>query len=108
LLGGLDAEVASVERLLRIEESSRSIGYLLKDRWATWPKLAEALRRVAVGEVVIDSHVIDRFVGTPTRRQPLRESHPHERRGLVMGGSPVVGPGEVGIDGSVAVVMHVI
>jgi DNA-binding NarL/FixJ family response regulator len=76
------AEVAYVERLLNLEEHSRSVGYLLKDRVGDVDELAAALNRVAAGEVVIDSSIIDRLMARRRRQDPLDALSPHERRVL--------------------------
>jgi DNA-binding NarL/FixJ family response regulator len=75
-------EVAYVERLLNLEEHSRSVGYLLKNRVGDVNELAEALNRVAAGEVVIDSNIIDRLMARRRRQDPLDALSPHERRVL--------------------------
>lgn len=81
ILSGV-AEVAYVERLLNLEEHSRSVGYLLKDRVGDVDELAGALNRVAAGEVVIDSSIIDRLMARRRRQDPLDALSPHERRVL--------------------------
>jgi DNA-binding NarL/FixJ family response regulator len=81
ILSGV-AEVAYVERLLNLEEHSRSVGYLLKDRVGDVDELAAALNRVAAGEVVIDSSIIDRLMARRRRQDPLDALSPHERRVL--------------------------
>lgn len=81
ILSGI-AEVAYVERLLNLEEHSRSVGYLLKDRVGDVDELAAALNRVAAGEVVIDSTIIDRLMARRRRQDPLDALTPHERRVL--------------------------
>jgi DNA-binding NarL/FixJ family response regulator len=81
ILSGV-AEVAYVERLLNLEEHSHSVGYLLKDRVGDVDELAAALNRVAAGEVVIDSTIIDRLMARRRRQDPLDALSPHERRVL--------------------------
>jgi DNA-binding NarL/FixJ family response regulator len=81
ILSGV-VEVAYVERLLNMEEHSRSVGYLLKERVGDVDELVEALHRVAAGEVVIDSYVIDRLMARRRRQDPLDALSPHERRVL--------------------------
>jgi DNA-binding NarL/FixJ family response regulator len=81
ILSGI-AEVAYVERLLNLEEHSRSVGYLLKDRVGDVDELATALDRVVAGEVVIDSTIIDRLMARRRRQDPLDALSPHERRVL--------------------------
>jgi DNA-binding NarL/FixJ family response regulator len=76
------AEVAYAERLLKLEERSRSIGYLLKDRVGNVDELVDALNRVTKGEVVIDPSIIDRLMTRRRRQDPLEALNPHERRVL--------------------------
>jgi DNA-binding NarL/FixJ family response regulator len=76
------AEVAYAERLLNLEERSRSIGYLLKDRVGDVDELVDALNRVTSGEVVIDPSIIDRLMKRQRWQDPLKGLSPHERRVL--------------------------
>jgi DNA-binding NarL/FixJ family response regulator len=76
------AEVAYAERLLNMEEQSRSVGYLLKDRVGNVDELVDALTRVTAGEVVIDPSIIDRLMTRRRRQDPLDALSPHERRVL--------------------------
>jgi DNA-binding NarL/FixJ family response regulator len=76
------AEVAYAERLLNLEERSRSIGYLLKDRVGNVDELVDALNRVTSGEVVIDPSIIDRLMKRRRWQDPLDALSPHERRVL--------------------------
>lgn len=78
------AEVAHAERLLNIEEHSRAVGYLLKERVGNLTELIEALHRVAAGEVVVDSYLIDRLMARRRVDDPLGRLTPHERRVLAM------------------------
>jgi len=78
------AEVAYAERLLAIEENSRSLGYLLKERVGNLTELVQALHRVAAGEVVIDPYVIARLMARPRSDNPLARLTAHERRILAM------------------------
>jgi DNA-binding NarL/FixJ family response regulator len=65
------AEVAYAEWLLSMQDDSRAIGYLLKERVGNLSELVEALQRVASGEVLIDSYVIDRLMKRPRNDDPL-------------------------------------
>ncbi len=76
------AEVAYAERLLNLEDRSRSVGYLLKDRVGNVDELVDALNRVTAGEVVIDPSIIDRLMARRRRHDPLDALSPHERRVL--------------------------
>ncbi|GIG90653.1 response regulator transcription factor [Plantactinospora endophytica] len=78
------AEVAYAERLLSLEEESRAVGYLLKERVGELAELVGALRRVASGEVLIDSYIIDRLMKRRRTRDPLATLTPHERRILAL------------------------
>jgi DNA-binding NarL/FixJ family response regulator len=82
LILSLYAEVSYAERLLNIEEHSRAIGYLLKERVGNVDELIESLKRVAAGEVVIDPYIIDRLMARQRRQDPLDALSPHERRVL--------------------------
>jgi DNA-binding NarL/FixJ family response regulator len=74
------AEVEYAERLLNLEEHSRSVGYLLKERVGTIAELVEAIHRVVAGEVVIDPSIIDRLMARRRRHDPIEALSPHERR----------------------------
>lgn len=78
------AEVAYAERLLGIEEHTRSVGYLLKERVGNVDELVESLHRVVAGEVVIDPYLIDRLMARRRRQDPLDALSPHERRILAL------------------------
>ena len=75
-------EVAYAERLLNLEDRSRSVGYVLKDRVGNVDELADALNRVTAGEVVIDPSIIDLLMARRRRQDPLDALSPHERRVL--------------------------
>jgi DNA-binding NarL/FixJ family response regulator/class 3 adenylate cyclase len=60
-----------------IGESPERVGYLLKDRISNVSELADAVRRVASGEVVIDPQVIGRLLRR--RRDPLEALTEEER-----------------------------
>lgn len=78
------AEVAYAERLLSMQQHSYAVGYLLKERVGNLTELANALRRVAAGEVLIDSHIIDRLMNRRRLQDPLDTLTPHERRILTL------------------------
>jgi DNA-binding NarL/FixJ family response regulator len=67
-----------------IREDPRGIGYLLKDRVTRIADLAEAVRRVAAGESVIDPEVVARLLGRPRRHSPIDELTPRERDVLAL------------------------
>jgi DNA-binding NarL/FixJ family response regulator len=68
--------------LLRDDPSG--IGYLLKDRVTRIDDLADAVRRVAAGESVIDPEVVARLLGRPRAHTPLDELTPREREILAL------------------------
>jgi DNA-binding NarL/FixJ family response regulator len=78
------AEVTYAERLLNMEEDSRALGYLIKERVGNLDDLVDALSRVAAGEVVIDSLIIDRLMKRRRRPDPLDHLTPQERRILAL------------------------
>lgn len=62
-----------------IRDDPSGIGYLLKDRVTRLDDLADAVRRVAAGESVIDPEIVGRLLGRPRRQSPLDELTPRER-----------------------------
>jgi DNA-binding NarL/FixJ family response regulator len=78
------AEVAYAERLLSMEDESRALGYLLKERVGNLSELVDALHRVAAGEVLIDSYIIDRLMKRRRHQDPLDSLTSHERRVLAL------------------------
>jgi DNA-binding NarL/FixJ family response regulator len=62
-----------------LRESPTSVGYLLKEHVTRISDLADAVRRVARGESVIDSEVVARLLGRPRDRGPLDELTSRER-----------------------------
>src|SRR5688572_646723 len=65
-----------------ISESNSSTGYLLKERVANKRELAEAVRRVASGEAVIDPEVVTRLVARRRTLNPLDALTDREREVL--------------------------
>ncbi len=78
------AEVAYAERLLSMQDNSRAVGYLLKERVGDLSELVDALQRVVAGDVLIDSYIIDRLMKRRRSHDPLDALTPHERRILAM------------------------
>lgn len=70
------------EQLLSLEDESRAIGYLMKERTGRLSYLIDAAHRVAAGEVVVDPWLIDQLVKRPRTQDPLARLSPHERRVL--------------------------
>jgi DNA-binding NarL/FixJ family response regulator len=62
-----------------IRDDPAGVGYLLKDRVTKVADLAEAVRRVAAGESVIDPEVVSRLLGRQRGHSPLDELTPRER-----------------------------
>jgi DNA-binding NarL/FixJ family response regulator len=62
-----------------LRESPSGIGYLLKDHVTRIADLADAVRRVAAGESVIDPEVVGRLLGRPRGHTPLDELTVRER-----------------------------
>jgi DNA-binding NarL/FixJ family response regulator len=62
-----------------LRESPGSVGYLLKEHVTRISDLADAVRRVAAGESVIDPEVVARLLGKPRAHSPLDELTPRER-----------------------------
>ncbi|GAA4462533.1 response regulator [Phytohabitans houttuyneae] len=82
LLLAQDGTPAIAERLLSLEEQSRAVGYLMKERAGRLSYLIEAATRVAAGEVVIDPWLIDQLLSRKRGRDPLDRLTPQERRVL--------------------------
>jgi serine/threonine-protein kinase len=75
-------ETAYALRLL--EGSDERCGYLLKDRVLDGDQLADAVRRVSEGGVVVDPELVARLVGRSRHESPLDELTPREREVLAL------------------------
>jgi DNA-binding NarL/FixJ family response regulator len=73
-------EAAYALRLLDGEE--RAVGYLLKDRILDAGELADAVRRVCDGGVVVDPELVAELLGRPRRAGPLDALTAREREVL--------------------------
>jgi DNA-binding NarL/FixJ family response regulator/class 3 adenylate cyclase len=62
-----------------IGEAPDRVGYLLKDRITNVSELADAVRRIAAGDVVIDPQVIGRLLRRRRESDPLEALTPDER-----------------------------
>jgi DNA-binding NarL/FixJ family response regulator len=62
-----------------VRADARGLGYLLKDRVTRVADLADAVRRVAAGDSVIDPEVVARLMGRPREHSPLDELTRRER-----------------------------
>jgi DNA-binding NarL/FixJ family response regulator len=67
-----------------LEEGSRAVGYLLKDRVADVGEVVDAVRRVARGGSVIDPEVVAQLVGRHRTRNPIEELTGREREVLAL------------------------
>jgi DNA-binding NarL/FixJ family response regulator len=67
-----------------ISTSSRSVGYLLKDRIVDVDEFLLALRRVAAGGTVVEQSLVDELVGFSGADDPLAELTAREREVLVL------------------------
>ena len=63
-----------------LRDDPAGVGYLLKDRVAHLADLADAVRRVAAGDSVIDPEVVARLLGRHRRHSALDELTPRERQ----------------------------
>jgi DNA-binding NarL/FixJ family response regulator len=62
-----------------VEMQPESVGYLMKERVGRIEQLLDALQRVAAGECVIDSAVVDELFARRRRVDPIAELTPRER-----------------------------
>lgn len=67
-----------------LRESPAGVGYLLKDHVTRIDDLADAVRRVAAGESVIDPEVVGRLLGRPRGHSALDELTIREREILAL------------------------
>jgi DNA-binding NarL/FixJ family response regulator len=67
-----------------LEETPERAGYLLKERVSNVVVLADALRRIADGECVVDPTIVSRLVGRRRRQGPLDELTGREREVLAL------------------------
>jgi DNA-binding NarL/FixJ family response regulator len=82
LLMSQEGTPSIAERLLSLEDESRAVGYLMKERTGRLSYLIDAARRVASGEVVVDPWLIDQLFKRRRTKNPLDRLSPHERRVL--------------------------
>ncbi|MEV4165272.1 response regulator transcription factor [Nonomuraea dietziae] len=67
-----------------LEEHPERSGYLLKERVFDVAVLADALRRLADGETVVDPTIVARLLGRRRARDPLEVLTPREREVLAL------------------------
>ncbi len=65
-----------------LDEFPERVGYLLKERVSDIAVLADALRRIAEGECVVDPTIVSRLVRRPRPNDPLAELSEQEREVL--------------------------
>jgi DNA-binding NarL/FixJ family response regulator len=80
----LSADVDEANALELLSESTRSIGYLLKDRIADVKTFTDAVQRVADGGSALDPEVVRLLLGRRRREDPLAELTPREREVLAL------------------------
>jgi DNA-binding NarL/FixJ family response regulator len=67
-----------------LEHHPEAVGYLLKERVSDIAVLADAIRRVAEGECVLDPTIVTRLIQRPRHRRPLDELTDREREVLAL------------------------
>jgi len=72
----------SVYAMRLLEHHPERVGYLLKERVSDIAVLADALRRLAEGESVLDPTIVARLVNRPRRETPLAALTDRERQVL--------------------------
>ena len=78
----LSAHVEPQYALALLENGAQGAGYLLKERVADLAELADAVRRVAHGGLVIDPAVVAQLVGRRRTHNPLDDLTAREREVL--------------------------
>jgi len=79
------SQYTETEYALRLLEGGEErCGYLLKDRVLDSGQLADAVRRVGDGEVVVDPELVARLVGRSRLSSPLDELTPREHEVLAL------------------------
>lgn len=74
--------IESSYALRLLEEHPERVGYLLKERVSDIAVLADALRRIADGECVLDPTIVSRLLSKPRVKSPLAELTDREREVL--------------------------
>jgi DNA-binding NarL/FixJ family response regulator len=67
-----------------LEETPDRVGYVLKERIGRTEELADALRRVAAGESVVDRGVVEELMSRQRSPDPFEELSPREREILAL------------------------
>src|SRR3954453_6621666 len=74
----------SVYAMRLLEDHPERVGYLLKERVSDIAVLADALRRIAEGECVLDPTIVSRLLRRPREASALDELTDREREGLAL------------------------
>jgi DNA-binding NarL/FixJ family response regulator len=74
----------SVYAMRLLEEHPERVGYLLKERVSDIAVLADALRRIAEGECVLDPTIVSRLLRRPREASALDELTDREREVLLL------------------------
>jgi DNA-binding NarL/FixJ family response regulator len=77
-------EITYARRLLSMPGGTRSVGYLLKDRVAGIDGLVADLHRVAAGQLVIDSQLVEQLMRRPATSSHLERLTPRQRQILAL------------------------
>jgi DNA-binding NarL/FixJ family response regulator len=80
----LSAHIETHYALQLIESGAQGAGYLLKERVSDVDELADAVRRVAAGGLVVDPSVVAQLVGRKRVRNPLDDLTEREREVLAV------------------------
>jgi DNA-binding NarL/FixJ family response regulator len=80
----LSHHLESVYAMRLLEDHPERLGYLLKDRVSDIAVLADALRRIAEGESVLDPTIVTRLLNRPRERSPLGALTDRERQVLAL------------------------
>lgn len=78
----LSHHLESIYAMRLLADHPERVGYLLKARVSDIAVLADALRRIAEGECVLDPTIVARLVNRPRERGPLSELTDREREVL--------------------------
>jgi DNA-binding NarL/FixJ family response regulator len=78
----LSQYLESVYATRLLQDHPERVGYLLKERVADIAVLADALRRIAEGESVLDPTIVTRLLNRPREQDPLAELTDRERQVL--------------------------
>jgi DNA-binding NarL/FixJ family response regulator len=80
----LSAHIETHYALQLVQSGARGAGYLLKERVGDVDELADAVRRVAAGGLVVDPSVVATLLGRRRSRHPLDDLTEREREVLAI------------------------